>query len=191
MTPELKSASVTMPFEGFSQENYAQKMIDEYKAAGVAPSQVLPQSFDKRDVLYWIKNEPAFGRQAVFLDSANTVAELPNLQTLNSYKADGIQIVAPPIYALLDIKDGKIVASQYARNAKAAGLGIITWSLERSGVLAYGKPGWYYQTVSPLIAREGDMIQVLDVLAKEVGILGIFSDWPATVTYYANCMGLK
>ena len=28
-------------------------------------------------------------------------------------------------------------------------------------------------------------------LAKEVGILGIFSDWPATVTYYANCMGLK
>jgi glycerophosphoryl diester phosphodiesterase len=28
------------------------------------------------------------------------------------------------------------------------------------------------------------------VLAKDVGIMGIFSDWPATVTYYANCMGL-
>jgi glycerophosphoryl diester phosphodiesterase len=26
------------------------------------------------------------------------------------------------------------------------------------------------------------------VLAKDVGILGIFSDWPATVTYYANCV---
>jgi glycerophosphoryl diester phosphodiesterase len=24
-----------------------------------------------------------------------------------------------------------------------------------------------------------------------VKILGIFSDWPATVTYYANCMNLK
>jgi hypothetical protein len=23
------------------------------------------------------------------------------------------------------------------------------------------------------------------------GILGIFSDWPATVSYYASCMGLK
>ena len=23
------------------------------------------------------------------------------------------------------------------------------------------------------------------------GILGIFTDWPATVTFYANCMGLK
>jgi glycerophosphoryl diester phosphodiesterase len=29
------------------------------------------------------------------------------------------------------------------------------------------------------------------VLAKEVEIRGIFSDWPATVTYYANCMGLE
>jgi glycerophosphoryl diester phosphodiesterase len=29
MTPELKSASVSMPFDGFSQDNYAQKMIDE------------------------------------------------------------------------------------------------------------------------------------------------------------------
>ena len=29
----------------------------------------------------------------------------------------------------------------------------------------------------------------LDVLAKQVGILGIFSDWSATLTYYANCMG--
>ena len=35
------------------------------------------------------------------------------------------------------------------------------------------------------------MMVVLDVLARNVGILGIFSDWPATVTYYANCMNLK
>jgi glycerophosphoryl diester phosphodiesterase len=35
------------------------------------------------------------------------------------------------------------------------------------------------------------MYKALDVLAREVGILGIFSDWPATVTYYANCMALK
>jgi glycerophosphoryl diester phosphodiesterase len=191
MTPELKSASVTMPFDGFSQENYAQKMIDEYKAAGVPAVDVFAQSFNKDDILYWVKREPAYGRQAVFLDSANNVQELPSAQTLASYKAQGIQIVAPPIYALLDVKDGKIVASQYARNAKAAGLDIITWSLERSGLLSTGKPGWYYQTVSPSLTREGDVMQVLDVLAKDVGILGIFSDWPATVTYYANCMGLK
>lgn len=191
MTPELKSASVSMPFDGFSQESYAQKMIDEYKAAKVPASQVFAQSFNKNDVLYWIKNEPAFGKQAVFLDSANKAADLPTLAQLQSYKADGIQIVAPPIFALLDSADGKLIPSQYAKNARQAGLGIIAWSLERSGVLANGNPGWYYQTVAPLIKREGDTMQVLDVLAKDVGIMGIFSDWPATVTYYANCMGLK
>ena len=191
MTPELKSASVSMPFDGFSQDSYAQKMIDEYKAANVPASQVFAQSFNKNDVLYWIKNEPGFGKQAVFLDGANKAADLPTLAQLQSFKAEGIQIVAPPIFALLDSADGKLVPSNYAKNAKQAGLGIIAWSLERSGVLANGNPGWYYQTVAPLIKREGDMMQVLDVLAKDVGIMGIFSDWPATVTYYANCMGLK
>ena len=191
MTPELKSASVPMPFEGFSQADYAQKMIDELKAAKVAPGDVFAQSFNKADVLYWVKNEPAFGKQAVFLDDANSVADLPDLSELKSYKADGIRIVAPPMYALLQAKGGKVVPSDYAKNAKAAGLGIITWTLERSGILADGNNGWYYQTFDGAIQREGDMMQVLDVLAKDVGIMGIFSDWPATVTYYANCMGLK
>ena len=191
MTPELKSASVAMPFDGFTQEAYAQKMLDEYKAANVPASQVFAQSFNKNDVLYWIKAEPAFGKQAVFLDGATKAADLPDLEKLVSYKKDGIQIVAPPIFALLDVKDGKLVASSYAKNAKLAGLNIITWSLERSGVVATGKGGWYYQTVNQAIHREGDILQALDVLAKDVGIIGIFSDWPATVTYYANCMGLK
>jgi glycerophosphoryl diester phosphodiesterase len=35
------------------------------------------------------------------------------------------------------------------------------------------------------------MMKVLDVLARNVGIRGIFSDWPATVSYYANCMNIK
>ncbi|WP_114973723.1 glycerophosphodiester phosphodiesterase family protein [Rhodoferax ferrireducens] len=191
MTPELKSASVSMPFEGFSQENYAQKMIDAYKVAGVPATQVFAQSFNKNDVLYWLKNEPAFGKQAVYLDDADKIGDLPGLEELKSYKKDGIQIVAPPLFALLDLKDGKIVASAYANNAKQAGLGIITWSLERAGMLAGGKGGWYYQTVNPALQHEGDMMQVLDVLTREVGIMGIFSDWPATVTYYANCIGLK
>lgn len=192
MTPELKSPSVAMPFNGFTQEAYAQKMIDEYKQAGVRPRDVWPQSFNIGDVLYWIKAEPAYGRQAVYLDDANTVADLPNAAELRNYKAQGINIVAPPTFALLTTDGGnRIVPSQYARDAKAAGLDIITWTLERSGILADGNNGFYYQTFDSAITREGDMMRVLDVLAKQVGILGIFTDWPATVTFYANCMGLR
>jgi glycerophosphoryl diester phosphodiesterase len=29
------------------------------------------------------------------------------------------------------------------------------------------------------------------VLAKDVKVRGIFSDWPAAITYYANCMGMR
>jgi glycerophosphoryl diester phosphodiesterase len=192
MTPELKVPEVPMPFNGFSQQDYAQKMIDEYKEAHVPPHKVFPQSFIIGDVLYWVQNEPAFGKQAVYLDDANTVADLPSFSDLAGYKKQGINIWAPPTFALLALDgSGNIVASQYARNAKRAGLDIITWTLERSGILADGNNGFYYQTIDPAIHREGDVMRVIDVLAKDVGILGVFSDWPATVTYYASCMGLK
>ena len=191
MTPELKEASVPMPFEGFTQQQYAQKMIDEYKQAGVKPKHVFPQSFNEQDIFYWIGNEPMFAKQTVFLDAAETVKDLPSLDKLNDYKRKGVKIVAPPLFALLALEDGKLAASAYAKNAKKAGLDIITWSLERSGVMALDKGGWYYQSVSAGIHHEGDILEALHVLNKDVGIRGIFSDWPATTTFYANCMGLK
>jgi glycerophosphoryl diester phosphodiesterase len=192
MTPELKSPVVPMPFRGFTQAEYAQKMIDEYKAARVKPSDVFPQSFDKRDVLYWIRKEPAFGRQAVYLDDANTVADLPNASELANYREQGIRIWAPPTFALLAVKGkNKIVPSQAAKDAKAARLDIIAWSLERSGVLANLDGDFYYQTVEDAIDREGDLMRVIDVLARDVGVRAIFSDWPAPVTYYANCMNIR
>jgi glycerophosphoryl diester phosphodiesterase len=192
MTPELKSPSVEMPYEGdYTQEKYAQQMIDEYKKAGVLPRKVFAQSFNLDDILYWIDREPTFGRQAVYLDDADTPADLPGLAELNSYADQGVNIVAPPMWALLALDgNNRIIPSEYALNVRMAGLNIITWSLERSGPLLSGG-GWYHQTITPAINNDGDTYEMLDVLAQRVGILGIFSDWPATVTFYANCMNLK
>ena len=70
----------------------------------------------------------------------------------------------------------------------------ITWTLERSGRIneeVIPSKDFYYQSVIPALKNDGDILVALDVLARDVGIIGIFSDWPATVTYYANCMGLK
>lgn len=192
MTPELKAPSVAMPFDGFTQEDYARKLVDEYRAAGVSPRRVWPQSFSKDDLLYWLRRAPAFGRQAVYLDDARTPADLPDADELAGYRAAGIRIVAPPLFALLTLDAaGRIVPSDYARAARAAGLDIIAWTLERSGILADGGNGFYYQTVDGAVRREGDVLQALDVLARQVGVLGVFTDWPATVSFYANCMGLK
>jgi len=35
------------------------------------------------------------------------------------------------------------------------------------------------------------VLVALHVLAKDVGVMGVFSDWPATTTFYANCMDLR
>ncbi|HAG93749.1 MAG: glycerophosphodiester phosphodiesterase [Pseudomonadales bacterium] len=192
-TPELKSPSVEMPFEGdYSQQDYAQQMIDEYKAAGIAPHQVWPQSFDLDDVKFWIEQNPAFGRQAVFLDARMYESNdfSPTLASMEALKNQGVNIVAPPMWALLTLdNNGNLIPSEYAINARAAGLDIITWTLERDGPLS-GGGGWYHQSIRDAINNDGDTLRVLHVLAQDVGVIGVFSDWPATTTYYANCMGL-
>ncbi|WP_143870456.1 glycerophosphodiester phosphodiesterase family protein [Catenovulum sediminis] len=196
MTPELKSPSVQMPFDGMTQEEYAQKMIDEYVEAGIPASDVYPQSFNLADVQYWIANNSEFGQQAVYLDDRyndssfdpnDTSSLTPSMQLL---KNQGVEIIAPPLWVLVTLdNDNNIVPSEYAKAAKSAGLKIITWTLERSGLLTQGG-GWYYQSITDVTDNEGVAFELLDVLAKDVGVIGVFSDWPATVTYYANCMDI-
>src|SRR5437773_4821340 len=68
-TPELKAPEVPMPFDGhYTQEKYSKQMLDAYKAAGIPPDHVFAQSFDLNDILFWVKTEPAFGAQAVYLE---------------------------------------------------------------------------------------------------------------------------
>jgi glycerophosphoryl diester phosphodiesterase len=198
-TPELKGgdpARIQAIFGG--QAQYAQRMIDTYKAAGVEPRKVWAQSFDLNDVLYWIHEAPAFGRQAVYLDSVDPTTNPPIPRQTNAQlaalKAAGVQIIAPPIYALLAVNAaGQVVPSQYALDINAAGLKIITWSFERVDLTkgAAGKGSYYgFDPTGAAIRRDSDMYKALDVLAKQVKVIGLFSDWPGTVTYYANCMGL-
>lgn len=207
MTPELKSPSVEMPFDGFSQEDYASKMIIEYEEAGVDAKNVFAQSFNYSDVLYWVNNHSDFGTQAVYLDG-RAYGERPDdvenfadfnandsttweTRTMEKIKADGVNFVAPPMWVLVTLdENNKIVPSLYAKKAKESGLDIITWTLERSGLISKNQGGWYYQTISNAITKEGDAMVLLDVLAQDVGVKGVFTDWPSTVTFYANCKGL-
>lgn len=198
-TPELKAPEVAMPFEGdYTQETYANQMLADYAEAGIPPEDVYPQSFRIEDVRYWIEQHPAFGRQAVYLDDrdetqpgfaiGDPASWRPSMAEL---RADGINILAPPLWMLVEPgTDGTIVPSAYAREAKAAGLGLIPWSLERSPPLSQGGGDWYYQTVEDVATRDGDILTLLDVLGRDIGVIGVFSDWPATTTFYANCVGL-
>ena len=170
------------------------QMIDEYKAAGINPRRVWAQSFNYDDVRYWVDTNPEFGKQAVFLDSRyNTdVSSAAAVEALSpnmfDVAADGINIVAPPMFMLLQTNaQGEMVPSEYAKAAKAAGLDMISWTTERSGQLNPGGGGFYYSTTSSVLQNDGDILTTIDALNRKVGIIGLFSDWPATTTFYANC----
>lgn len=195
MIPELKRPGVKMPYEGMTQAAFAQKLVNEYKQAGVDPDRVLLQSFYYDDILYWLKQEPKF--KTVFLDGRFTLAGFkhsdpntwkPGMEQMASH---GVKILSPPLWMLMDLDKNRIVPSLYAKQAKQAGLELIPWSLERSGQLSRSRGAWFYQTVSSAIGSNGDVYRVLDMLSKDVGIMAVFSDWPATVTYYANCMSMN
>ena len=206
-TPELKGGDATTIASVFgSQKNYALKFADELRAAGVKPRDAWPQSFNIEDVLVWIDNTE-YGRQAVYLldfnatDPVNDIViqapynQMPRAEYFAMLKQRGVRIVAPPMPALLAMDaSGRIVPSKLAKDLKAWGFDIITWTFERSDLRQGASKAGFYYDFDPLggaITKDSDMYKALDVLAREVRILGIFSDWPATVTYYANCMGMK
>jgi glycerophosphoryl diester phosphodiesterase len=98
------------------------------------------------------------------------------------------------MFALLAVNDqDRVVPSEYALDIRRAGFKIITWTFERADLRGGAANAGFYFLFDPegrAIKKDSDMYIALDVLARKVKIEGIFSDWPATVTYYANCMGI-
>lgn len=198
-TPELKAAVEEMPFEGYGNDDYAQAIVDEYKAAGIPPEDVILQSFEIGHIDYWLANEPEFAATAAFLVDPDLVEGFDNQNpgTWGMYApqplADkGVRTIAPALTMLVvPGSNGDMVPSEFAKAINAAGMDLIGWSLERSGpITPENGGGWYYGSVASVAQDDGAIYEMVDTLAQEVGVRGIFSDWPATVTYYANCMGL-
>jgi glycerophosphoryl diester phosphodiesterase len=204
-TPELKSGAddpVTAKYakfpKNYTQEDYARQFVNTFIKKGIDPKRVWMQSFNPPDIYLWLKEFPAFGRQAVYLDESGDTPDTyaAAVALLPSIKAKGVNIIAPPFNYLLaeaGPNNQTIVPSSYAKMAKSVGLDIITWTFERSGPIALVKANaeYYYSSIPDAVHTDGQMYEVLDILVQQVGIKGIFSDWAATVTYYANCFGLK
>jgi glycerophosphoryl diester phosphodiesterase len=152
----------------------------------VSVSRVWFQSFNEPDIMYWIRNEPAFGAQAVMLDGNETFGGLrPQLTRLY---AAGVRYVAPPIGQLIasSANGTGLVQSGYARDAIAAGLKVITWTVERN----YECWPAEASTLATPQCKSMNELELIDTLYK-MGVVGVFSDWPATTTFYASCMIAK
>jgi glycerophosphoryl diester phosphodiesterase len=164
-TPELKGPSVEMPFNGvYTQEDFAQQMIDEYITAGIPPEDVWPQSFSAEDCYYWIA-ETEYGEQAVALDGIydRTSAEV---EAWHKELSDNhVNIVAPALWLLVDAApeaELKMTKSHYVESAHDNHLDIIAWTLERTDP---GLNGWYWQSLENVALVDGDKYSLLYVLA--------------------------
>ncbi|KAI4911433.1 uncharacterized protein J4E92_010246 [Alternaria infectoria] len=199
-TPELKTppSAVPMPFQGnYTQAQYASDMISAFRLKGISADRVWPQSFLFEDVVYWINNDEEFGAQAVYLQEFDTPADLAaGFANLSDARAAGVNIIAPSLPMLLSIggsDNNTIVESEYAKAIKANGMDIIAWTFERSGPLANVKRDaeYYFASIADVVDHDGQYYEVLDVLVREVGVKGLFTDWAGTVSYFASCFGLE
>lgn len=192
MAPELKQPDVVMPYLGFSQADYANAMVEAYVGADIQPERVFLQSFNLADIQHWLTHWPDYAQQAVWLDGRSSQSGFdpqnpdtwqPSMQALADL---GVRYIGPPLWMLVTHQDGVVVPSVYAEQARAAGLEIIAWTVERSGDLRDGG-GWYYQTIAPITDDASMVLQLLDVLKHQVNVHAVFSDWPATTTYFSHC----
>ena len=207
-TPELKGVQTNadgrpaLPEAGFgesglNQQRYANQLIADYQAAKVNPGDVFVQSFDFDDIIFWIDEHPEYARQAVYLiNQPEDLAPSELRAHFAKLHHRGVRILGVPIGALLSLDgQGSLIASDYARAARHSGLELIAWSAERSGRMREDvKPrggGFYYSSINAAIADDGAVMEILHALATQAGVLGVFSDWPGTVTYYASCLSKR
>jgi len=122
----------------------------------------------------------------------------------------GVNMFSPPIQALVTNGTGHtIIPSSTAALLKDLNVQSIgSWSLERQGcstldngkvamtpeiqeaeLAPCGYGGGYYGSVEASATfQHEDVLDVVDVLFKQVGISKLFADFPATVAAYANCV---
>lgn len=163
MIPELKRPSpIDLKKTGLTQREYADIFVQDYIQAGIQPENVYLQTGLITDIEYWKMFYPAFSQQAVFVTLEST-------GSLKSLSNKGVRILAPIYTALINTKGDSITLSDYAKEIKRYGFKVTPWTFERN----YSK---YNE------------LEIIDTLYQQLDVIGFFSDWPATTSFYANCI---
>ena len=192
MVPELKQPVVDMPYDGMTQQQFAQRLIDDYKAAGVPPGAVWPQSFNLRrhPVLDRARTRISAGRRSI----SRTPRAWASCPTPPSSSACTRRASASGRRRCSPCWRSTSVERSCRRQARAMRArpdsNSSPGASSAPGPLGAGHNGWYYQTVDAALRSDSDVLSVLDVLARQAHVRAVFSDWPATTTFYANCTGL-
>ena len=194
MTPELKAPEVPMPYEGDYTPGGLRPADDRRVQGGGRrrPHVSGAQSFNlqRRAVLDRRTSRASASRRSTSTIAQRPGATLPRSPMLQSPTGSrASRSSRRRMWALLTLDDRRAGScpSDYARTRGAPAS---TSSPGRSSAPGRSRTGG--RLLLPVRhARRSTTTAtrstLLDVLARKVGVLGVFSDWAATVTYYANC----
>ncbi|EKX43403.1 hypothetical protein GUITHDRAFT_110525 [Guillardia theta CCMP2712] len=206
MIPELKEHDYSK-IDIHSQDEAADRFIQDYLDLGVPPSLLFPQTFSKQHATRWLSKYP-IAKNTVLLYSPGGQEQNGKDTWETTYKGwfeelqrlgQPIKFAGLPLNEVISANDalgGSFSPTEPVRYLKEQGIEIIVWTLERSGAVP---SGWYlgvqqgnastgtHGNVQSAVRKDADIYLLLDVLFKEVGVYGVFSDWPGTVTHYLNC----
>jgi len=167
----------------------------EWKTHG--SGRVVLQTFDREVARYWatstsfpvlyLYEDPSLGCQPSNCGDDATIASLA---------AAGVALIGAPLPDLVTSAGHRMVPTPRASHFHQLGLGIVAWSLERSGCPgkggspAYaGSCGFYYRGLEGVSAFEySDSLLLMYQLYHTIGVVGAFSDYAATNTAFLNCV---
>ena len=129
--------------------------------------------------------------RALFLPRGHNLTRGASDRRLAEAARLGIEYVAPGLWDLVVSEGNRMVASERAAYIKGLGLGLMPWTLERSGC-ADGRPGpcgrFYRSTEGRSAFEYADILRVMDVLLNDIRVDAVFSDFPLTAAAFANCL---
>lgn len=163
--PELKRTPLP---PGLDRDDLRRAFVDAFRAQGIAPERVFLQSFDLEDLAFWRRYAPAYARRGIWLDGRRLDPEDPATwhPGMAELKAGGLAYLGPPIRYLIKRERARLVPTAYARAARAAGLLLVPWTLEREADL--GPPEALYRALAAL------------------GVFAVFSDDPGRYSERKN-----
>ncbi|TPX73999.1 hypothetical protein CcCBS67573_g04745 [Chytriomyces confervae] len=206
----LRDAGFSAPFDKTYKDAGKKGTLGIMQTFDRRVAKIWKQNNKDLPVLYLIQspmNTTTTEKDCVSASDCGTPDVLRNLMKL------GVELFAPALNGLVTAKNHRYVEHQYSQDIKALAeeLGLKdkvflgSWSLERSacvsqygdgsfnaeaGLGAIGGCGWYYNSVEGYASfgQHEDALLMMDALFTKAGVVSLFSDFPATVSMYSNCV---
>ncbi|KAI8838279.1 PLC-like phosphodiesterase [Chytriomyces cf. hyalinus JEL632] len=206
----LRDAGFTAPFDKNYKEAGKNGTLGIMQTFDRRVAKIWKQNNKDLPVLYLIQspmNATTTEKDCASASDCGTPDVLRNLMK------SGVEIFAPALNGLVTAKNHRYVEHPYSEDIKALAeeLGLKgkvflgSWSLERSacvsqygdvtfnaeaGLGAIGGCGWYYNSVEGYASfgQHEDALLMMDALFTKAGVVSLFSDFPATVSMYSNCV---